>query len=69
MHPLQRKTVLRYSLIALSVLLGAVIRFWNFDSLEVPYVVALQKAAVAANLMPFLQIYSHIGDTIIWPRR
>ena len=66
MHPLQRKTILRYSLVALSVLLGAVIRFWNFDSLEVPYVAALQRAAVAANLMPFLTIYSHIGDTIIW---
>jgi membrane-associated phospholipid phosphatase len=63
---LQRKTVLRYSLIALSVVLGAVIRFWNFDSLEVPYVAALQRAALAANLMPFLTIYSHIGDTIIW---
>jgi membrane-associated phospholipid phosphatase len=66
MHRVQRKTIFRYSLIALSVLLGAVIRFWNFDSLEVPYVVALQKAAVAANLMPFFQLYSHLGDTIVW---
>jgi len=66
MHPLQRKTVFRYSLIALSVILGAVIRFWNFDSYEVPYVVALQRAAIAANLMGFFQLYAHIGDTIVW---
>jgi membrane-associated phospholipid phosphatase len=66
MRQVQRKTILRYSLIAMSVLLGAVIRFWNFDSLEVPYVSALQRAAVAANLMPFFQLYAHIGDSIVW---
>jgi membrane-associated phospholipid phosphatase len=66
MRQLHRKIVFRYSLIGLSVLLGAIIRFWNFDSLEVPYVAALQRAALAANLMPFFQLYSHIGDTIVW---
>jgi membrane-associated phospholipid phosphatase len=66
MRSVSRKTIFRYSLIALSVVLGAVIRFWNFDSLEVPYVAALQRAALAANLMPFFQLYSHLGDTIVW---
>lgn len=66
MHPLRRGTVLRYSLIALSVLLGAVIRFWNFDSYEVQYVAAFQRAALAANLVGFFQLYTHLGDSIAW---
>jgi membrane-associated phospholipid phosphatase len=66
MRPFQRKAIPRCSLIALSFLLGVVIRFWNFDSLEISYDAALQRAAVAANLMPFLQLYSHIGDTVVW---
>jgi undecaprenyl-diphosphatase len=63
---LRRGTILRYSLIALSVLLGAVLYFGNFNSYEVSYVVALQKAAIAANIMWFFQIYTHLGDSIVW---
>ncbi|MDA4128985.1 MAG: phosphatase PAP2 family protein [Thaumarchaeota archaeon] len=63
---MQRKAVLRYSLIALSVLLGVAIRFANFDSYEIQYVLALQKAALAANIMWFFQLYSHLGDSIVW---
>jgi membrane-associated phospholipid phosphatase len=63
---LQRKTVLRFSLIALSVLLGIVIHFGNFDSYEVQYVVAFQQAALALNIMWFFQLYTHIGDSIVW---
>jgi len=63
---LRRGTILRYSLIALSVLLGAVLYFGNFNSYEVQYVVALQKAAIAANIMWFFQIYTHLGDSIVW---
>ncbi|HZW84830.1 MAG TPA: phosphatase PAP2 family protein [Nitrososphaerales archaeon] len=63
---MQKKTILRYSLITLSVLLGVVIRFWNFDSYEVQYVAAIQQAALAANLMWFFQLYSHLGDSIVW---
>jgi undecaprenyl-diphosphatase len=64
--PLERNTVLRYFLIALSVLLGVVIRFGNFDSYEIQYVLALQKAAIAANLMTFFQVYTHLGDSVVW---
>jgi membrane-associated phospholipid phosphatase len=63
---LRRGTILRYSLIALSVLLGAVLYFGNFNSYEVPYVVAIQKAAIAANIMWFFQVYTHLGDSIVW---
>jgi membrane-associated phospholipid phosphatase len=63
---LQRKALLRYSLIAVSVLLGVAIRFANFDSFELPYVAALQQGALAANMMWFFQIYSHLGDSIVW---
>jgi undecaprenyl-diphosphatase len=66
MGPLERNTVLRYFLIALSMLLGAVIYFGKFDSYEVPYVVAFQQAALAVNIMWFFQIYTHLGDSIIW---
>lgn len=66
MNPLERNTILRYSLIALSVLLGAVIYFGKFDSYEVPYVVAFQQAALAANIMWFFQLYTHLGDSIVW---
>lgn len=59
-------TILRYSLIALSVLLGAVIYFGKFDSYEVPYVVAFQQAALAANIVWFFQLYTHLGDSIVW---
>lgn len=63
---MKRNTILRYSLIALSVLLGAVIYFGKFDSYEVPYVVAFQQAALAANIMWFFQLYTHLGDSIVW---
>ncbi len=66
MNPLERNTIFRYSLIALSVLLGAVIYFGNFNSYEVPYVVAFQQAALAANIMWFFQLYAHLGDSIVW---
>jgi membrane-associated phospholipid phosphatase len=62
----QRKSVLRYSLIGLSVLLGVAIRFANFDSFEIQYVAALQKAALQANIMWFFQLYGHLGDSIVW---
>ena len=48
------------------MLLGAVLYFGNFNSYEVQYVVALQKAAIAANIMWFFQIYTHLGDSIVW---
>jgi undecaprenyl-diphosphatase len=63
---LRRKTALRFSLIALSVLLGAAIHFGNFNSYEIPYVVAFQQAALAANIMWFFQVYTHLGDSIVW---
>jgi membrane-associated phospholipid phosphatase len=63
---LERRAILRYSLIALSVLLGVVIRFANFDSYEIQYVAALQQAALSANIMWFFQVYSHIGDSVVW---
>lgn len=50
----------------LSVLLGAVLYFGNLNSYEVPYVVALQKAAIAVNIMWFFQLYTHLGDSIVW---
>jgi undecaprenyl-diphosphatase len=60
------KTVLRCSLIALSIVLGAVAHFTSLVSYEVPYIVVLQHAAVQANVMWFFVLYSHIGDTIVW---
>jgi membrane-associated phospholipid phosphatase len=63
---LERKTLLRFSLISLSILLGVAIRFANFDSYEVPYVAAFQQAALAANIMWFFQLYTHLGDSIVW---
>jgi membrane-associated phospholipid phosphatase len=53
-------------LIGLSILLGALSSFTNFDSYQVPYIVALQQAVVQANLMQFMVLYAHIGDTIVW---
>jgi undecaprenyl-diphosphatase len=66
MRSLSRKTVFRYSLIALSVVLGVAVHFGNWDSYEVKYVVALQQAALTANVMWFFQLYTHIGDSIVW---
>jgi undecaprenyl-diphosphatase len=63
---LKGKTVLRYSLVVISIVLGAAIHFGNFDSYEVQYVVAFQQAALATNTMWFFQLYTHIGDSIIW---
>ena len=63
---MQRKFVLRYSLIGLSVLLGVAIRIANFDSFEIQYVAALQKVVVQANIMWFFQLYGHLGDSIVW---
>jgi undecaprenyl-diphosphatase len=48
------------------VVLGVVVRLGNWDSYEVRYVVALQQAALTANIMWFFQLYSHIGDSIVW---
>ena len=62
----QRKKVLRYSLIGLSVLLGVAIRFANFDSYEIQAVIALQKAALQTETMWFFQLYGHLGDSIVW---
>jgi len=66
MNPLELNAILRYSLIALSVVLGAVIYFGNFNSYEVTYVVVFQQAALAANIMWFFQLYAHLGDSIVW---
>jgi undecaprenyl-diphosphatase len=65
-NQLRRKTVFRYALIALSVLLGVAIRFANFDSYEIQLTAGLQQAALTANIMWFFQLYSHLGDSIVW---
>src|SRR5438552_9214915 len=64
--PLRKKTLLRYSLIVLSVMLGAVLHFGRFDSYEIPYIVAIQQAALLSNTMWFFQLYAHLGDSIVW---
>ena len=64
--PLQKKTVVRYGLIVLSFLLGAVVHLGYLDSIEVPLVASLQNAALNANLMWFFVAYGHLGDSIIW---
>jgi len=62
MGPLPRKTVLRFSLIALSVVLGVVVHFGNWDSYEVKYVVALQQAALTGQHHVVLPaIFAHWG--------
>jgi membrane-associated phospholipid phosphatase len=63
---LQQKTVIRYGLISLSILLGAVVHFGYLDSIEVPLVASLQNAALNANLMWFFVAYAHLGDSIVW---
>jgi membrane-associated phospholipid phosphatase len=63
---LKRKALFRYSLIVLSLVLGAAVHFTNLDNYQVPYVAALQQAAVQANVMGFLVLYAHIGDSIVW---
>jgi len=63
---LQQKTVIRYGLISLSILLGAVVHFGYLDSIEIPLVASLQNAALNANLMWFFVAYAHLGDSIVW---
>ncbi len=62
----QRKTVFRYSLIALSGLLGVIARLGYLDPIEIPYVAALQHAALSAGIMWFFQAFTHLGDSIVW---
>ena len=63
---MQQKTVIRYGLICLSILLGAVVHFGYLDSIEIPLVASLQNAALNANLMWFFVAYAHLGDSIVW---
>ena len=63
---MQQKTVIRYGLISLSILLGAVVHFGYLDSIEIPLVASLQNAALNANLMWFFVAYAHLGDSIVW---
>ena len=63
---MQKKAVVRYGLITLSILLGAVVHFGYLDSIEIPFVASLQNAALNANIMWFFQAYAHLGDSIVW---
>jgi len=63
---LEKKTIFRYALIGLSILLGVVVRTGYLDSVEVPYVAGLQQAALNANIMWFFLAFNHIGDSIVW---
>jgi undecaprenyl-diphosphatase len=63
---LQKKTAIRYGLISLSILLGAVVHFGYVDSIEIPLVASHQNAALNTNLMWFFVAYAHLGDSIIW---
>jgi undecaprenyl-diphosphatase len=62
----QNKTIFRYGLIGLSILLGLVVRTGYLDSVEVPYIAALQQAALSAHVMWFFLAYYHLGDSIVW---
>src|ERR1700676_1713091 len=66
LRKLENKTLVRYTLIGLSILLGIVVRFGVLDSVEVPGVVALQQAALKANIMWFFLAWNHLGDSIVW---
>src|SRR2546425_8566271 len=61
-----RKNVIRYSLIALSAVLGAAVHTGNFDFIEVHYQVPIQQAALHAGIMWFFVVYAYIGDSIVW---
>jgi membrane-associated phospholipid phosphatase len=61
-----RKNVIRYSLIAISVVLGAAVHTGNFDFIEVQYQVPIQQAALHAGIMSFFVAYAYIGDSIVW---
>jgi membrane-associated phospholipid phosphatase len=63
---LENKTIFRYTLIGLSILLGVVVRTGYLDSIEVPYVAGLQQAALNANIMWFFLAFNHVGDSIVW---
>jgi undecaprenyl-diphosphatase len=58
--------VLRYGLIALSFLLGAVVHFGYLDSFEIQIIAPIQQAILNANVMWLFQAYAHIGDSIVW---
>src|ERR1700719_984259 len=53
LRKLENKTIFRYGLIGLSVLLGLVVRTGYLDSYEVPYIAAIQQAALNAHIMWF----------------
>jgi membrane-associated phospholipid phosphatase len=63
---LENKIIVRYTLIALSILLGIVVRTGYLDSIEVPGVAGLQQAALNANIMWFFLAMNHLGDSIVW---
>ncbi len=61
-----KKTIFRYGLIGLSILLGIVVRTGYLDSFEVPYMAGLQQAALNAHIMWFFLAFNHLGDSIVW---
>ena len=63
---LQRKIVIRYSLFALSLLLGVAIYIGDFYLYEVPYVALFQQAILRAKAMYFFQIITYLGDSLTW---
>ena len=63
---MQRKVIIRYSLIGLSLLLGVAARSGVMDPMEEPYIAALQQAAINANIIWFFQAFNHLGDSIVW---
>ncbi len=63
---MQKKPILRYGLLGLSVILGLVVRTGVLDPVEAPFSIALQQAALSANLMWFFQAFNHLGDSIVW---
>jgi membrane-associated phospholipid phosphatase len=63
---LEKKTIFRLVLIGLSILLGLVVRTGVLDPIEVPLDVALQQAALSANIICFFQAFNHLGDSIVW---
>jgi membrane-associated phospholipid phosphatase len=62
----ENKTIFRYALIGLSILLGVVVRTGYLDSVEVPYIAGLQQAALNANIIWFFLAFNHLGDSIVW---
>jgi membrane-associated phospholipid phosphatase len=62
---LESKTIVRFGLIGLSIVLGIVVRTGVLDPIEAPYIGALQQAVLSANLMWFFQAFTHLGDSSV----